>query len=311
MYIAQARGDVMRVSLALIGMALFPLIASAASVAIVEPSATTLLAAWAIGALVTALLQFGDMLLTFGLATKRAGRVAASIARRSLGVSLSNAVTLLCTRIDVLVVAAVLSVSIAGVYSIAVALSVSLLLLSRSVLTATYRSIMTAPDTEVGARLSSAVRHSVLVVLAGGCLSVPVVALTAGFVFGGAYSEIWLEYAILVPGSACACVNEILRHFLVTRLERQRELVVVTIGMLLINGVLAVVGASAFGLPGAAASTTITYGFGALALVSVCAGSVSMPMRALAIPRRSDAAAYLHLLRVTLRRVRSTRSVSQ
>lgn len=311
MYIAQARGDVLRVSLALVGMAVFPLVASAGAVAIFTPSVTTLLAAWAVGALLTALLQFGDMLRACGLATKRAGRIALSVARRSLGVSLSNAVTLLCTRIDVLVVAAVLSVSAAGVYSIAVALSVNLLLLSRSLLTATYYSIMTAHDAEVGARLSSAVRHSVLVVLAGGCLSVPIVAASASAIFGRAYGGIWLEYAILVPGSACACVNEILRHFLLTRLERQQELVFATIGMLVINGVLAVAGAAAFGTPGAAASTTITYACGALALVAVCARFVSLPMRVLVVPRRSDLSSYWQMLRSILARLRPTHPVAR
>src|SRR5919108_452493 len=75
------------------------------------------------------------------------------------------------------VAAAVLSTSAAGVYSIPVALAGSLLLLSRSLLTATYHSIMTAPPNEVAARLSAALRHSVIVVLVGGALSVPVVAV--------------------------------------------------------------------------------------------------------------------------------------
>jgi hypothetical protein len=42
---------------------------------------------------------------------------------------------------------------------------------------------MTAPATEVAARLSTAVRRSVIIVLAGGAFSVPVVASTGGLVF--------------------------------------------------------------------------------------------------------------------------------
>ena len=122
----------------------------------------------------------------------------------------------------------------------------------------------------------------------GGCLSIPVVAVAAGFVFGEAYSEIWRPYAILVPAIAGLCVGEMLRHFLITRLERQREILVTTGAMLVVNGLLAVVGAAAFGLEGAAASTTVTYLAAAAGLVWYCARSLSVRMRELAVPRRSD-----------------------
>jgi O-antigen/teichoic acid export membrane protein len=311
MSIAQARGSVLRVSLTDIGMSAFPLVASATAIVIVaDPTVTTLMAAWAIGATVTASLQFADALATAGVVIRNAWRVAVSIARRSIGVSLANGTALLTSRIDVLVVAVVLSASEAGIYSIPVALSTSLLLLSRSVLTATYRPIMTAPVSEVAARLSSALRHSVIVVLVGGTLSVPVVAFTAGFVFGDAYGDIWQPYAILVPAAACLCVAEMLRHFLITRLERQREIVLTSVAMLIANGVLAVVGAATFGLVGAAASTTITYAGAAAALVAYCARALSVPMVGLAVPRRSDLAPYGRVLRVLLRRVRSIGSVA-
>ncbi len=130
---------------------------------------------------------------------------------------------------------------------------------------------MSAPASLVAGRLSAALRHSVIVVLVGGALSVPVVALTAGFVFGDAYSDVWEPYVILVPASACTCVTEMLRHFLLTRMERQREFMLVAGGMLVLNGVLAVAGAAAFGMLGAAASTTITYACGAFALVAITA----------------------------------------
>jgi O-antigen/teichoic acid export membrane protein len=309
MYISQARGDVQRVSLALIGMDLFPFITSAAAVVIFKPTVTALMVAWAVAALVTASLQMADGRATTGVLIRRAERRAASIARRSLGVSLSNAIVMLLSRIDVLVVAAVVSVSEAGVYSIPVALSTGLMLLSRSLLTATYHSIMTLPVSEVGTRLAWSVRNSLLVVLVGGALSVPVIAVTARYVFGRAYSGIWLPYAILVPGSACFAVDEVLRHFLLTRLERQREYIVITTAMLVINGMLAVGGAATLGLPGAAASTTIAYALGALALVWVCARSVSLSMRELAVPRYSDLASCGRLGRRLVTRLRSPRAV--
>jgi O-antigen/teichoic acid export membrane protein len=147
-------------------------------------------------------------------------------------------------------------------------------------------------------------------VMVGGTLSVPVVAFTASFVFGDAYGDIWQPYAILVPASACLCVAEMLRHFLITRLERQREIVLTSVAMLIANGVLAVVGAATFGLVGAAASTTITYAGAAAALVAFCARALSVPMLELAVPRRSDLAPYWRVLRVLVRRARSIGSVA-
>jgi O-antigen/teichoic acid export membrane protein len=310
LYIAQARGDVLRVRLTDIAMAVFPLVVTAAAVVVVDPTVTTLMLAWALGAALTAALQLGDAIAGAGLVLKRAWQVSASIMRRSIGVALSNATALLMARIDVLVVAVVLSTGEAGVYSIPVALASNLLLLSRSLLSATYHPIMTAPPNEVAARLSVALRHSVIIVLACGCLSIPVVAVASGFVFGDAYSEIWRPYAILVPAIAALCVSEILRHFLITRLERQREILITTAAMLVINGALAVAGAAAFGLEGAAASTTITYLVAAIALVWYCARPLSVPMSQLAVPRPSDLAPYVRVLRMLVSRLRATGSTA-
>ena len=190
------------------------------------------------------------------------------------------------------------------------ALAANLLLLSRSLLTATYRSIMTAPEDKVAGQLSTAVRHSVIVVLVGGGLSIPVVAVASGFVFGGAYADIWQPYTLLVLASACICVVEVLRHFLLTRLERQNEFVVVVTAMLIVNGVLAAVGAAAFGLVGAAASTTITYALAAVALVAICARRLGVSMRELAVPRVTDLVSYWHVLRSLLGRKSSPATIA-
>jgi O-antigen/teichoic acid export membrane protein len=305
MVIAQARGDVLRVSLTDIGMAVAPFVATVIAAVVFEPTPGTLIAAWVAGAAVTATVQFAGALRAGGLLLRRAGRVAASIMRRSIRVALANGTSLLCSRIDVFVVAAVISVSAAGVYSIPVALAANLLLLSRALLTASYRSIMTAPEEEVAARLSTALRHSVIVVLVGGGLSLPVVAVAAGAVFGDAYSTIWQPYAFLVPASACVCILEVLRHFLLTRLERQNEFVLIAMGMLVVNGLLAAAGAAAFGLPGAAGSTTVAYALGTLGLVAFCARTLAVSMRELVVPRSSDVAAYGRAARSLVHRLRT------
>jgi O-antigen/teichoic acid export membrane protein len=310
MALAQARGDVLRVSLTDIAMQLFPLLATVLAVLLFDHTVTTLIAAWAAGALITAIVQFLVAGRIGSLMVARGWHVATSIVRRSVWVALANGAGLLCSRIDVLVVAAVLSASAAGIYSIPVALATNLLLLSRSLLTATYHSIMTASEQDVAARLGTALRHSVIVMLVGGGLSIPVIAVGAGFIFGDAYSAIWEPYSLLVLASACICVGEVLRHYLLTRLERQREYIVVVTTMLVVNGGLAAVGALAFGLVGAAASTTVTYALAALALLARVARDLGVPMRELAVPRRSDLLSYWRAARRAVRRRRSAATIA-
>jgi O-antigen/teichoic acid export membrane protein len=307
MALAQARGDVLRVSLTDIGLSLGPLLATGVAALLFDPTVTLLMAAWAVGVLLTASIQFAEA-FPAAARVRRGRRVAVSIVRRSLGVALANGVGILCSRIDIFAVAVVISTSAAGVYSIPVALAANLMLVSRALLTATYHPIMVAPESEVAGRLSAALRHSLILVLTAGILSTPAVAVAAGFVFGDAYSGVWRQYAVLVPGIACLCVCEVLRHFLLTRVERQREYVLVAIGMLLVNGVLAVVGAAAFGLTGAAASTTVAYAAGMLVLVRLCAAQVSLTMRELVVPRWSDLGAYLRVARSLPSRLRRPRS---
>jgi O-antigen/teichoic acid export membrane protein len=311
MAIAQARGDVLRVSLTDISMALFPLVAAGVVAAVFTPTVTSLMVAWAAGALVTAIAQLVGPLSAAGLAVRPAWRVGSGVVRRSIDVALANGVGLLYARIDILVVAAILSASAAGVYSIPVALATGLLLLSRSLLTATYHSIMTVPMSAVAARLGASIRHSIIVILVAGGLSVPVVAVTAGFVFGDAYADIWRPYAILVLASACTGVHEPLRHFLLTRLERRRAFLWIQAAMVVVNGVLAVVGASLFGLLGAAASTAITYACDAMALLAVGAGALGVSKRELVIPRRSDLRSYWDVARALARRTRAARSAAR
>jgi O-antigen/teichoic acid export membrane protein len=302
--IAQAQGNVLTVSLVGIGMDVLPLAATAVAAIIVAPTATSLIGAWAVAALLTALVQFLFAVRNGSVMPWRAWDAALSIMRRSMGVALWKGATLLCSRIDVLIVAAVLSTSSAGVYSVPVALAASLLLLSRSLLTATYHPIMTAPATQVASRLGMALRHSVIVVLVAGGLAIPLVAVASAFVFGEAYGDIWQPFAVLVASSACLAVAEITGQVLLTRFERHRELVITWLVALAINGVLAAAGAAWFGLVGAAASTTVTYLCAAFVQVWFCARLLSVPLRDLAVPRRSGLGLYVRAVRSILARLR-------
>jgi O-antigen/teichoic acid export membrane protein len=309
--LAQARGKVLTVSLLEAGLEVLPLAATGVAAVVIQPTATSLIAAWTVAALLTALIQLALATREGALTPWRAAGAGLSVMRRSLGVALWKGATLLCSRIDVLIVAAVLSTSAAGVYSIPVALAASLLILPRSLLTATYHPLMTAPADRLASRLGTALRHGVILVLGAGAVAIGVVAATAGFVFGEAYADIWQPFAVLVAASACLAVAEMTGQVLLTRYERQRELVLTWLVALAVNGVLAAAGAAWLGLVGAALSTTITYVLAALAQVWFTARLLSVRMHELVIPRRADLRAYgrvgrslLATLRVRLGRAR-------
>jgi O-antigen/teichoic acid export membrane protein len=281
--LAQATARVAAVGWGEIALATLPLLASIVVAVSGHASVGSLMAAWLAGVVVTAALQ-----LAWAAKRRAIARVLSAVVTRWLwrarSVAFSNGMLQLCARVDVLVVSAVLSVASAGIYSIPVALAANLLLFPRALLTVTYRSIMTAPAAQIVRRTAVTTTGCALLVLVGGAIGVPATALLASRVFGPAYSEIWRPLAVLVPGIAGWSIVEVLRHVLLTRLERQREVLLTAIGMAVANGILAVVGSREYGLTGAAASTTITYVVAALWMARVCSRQLEVPLRRMFVP---------------------------
>jgi O-antigen/teichoic acid export membrane protein len=284
--LAQAMGRVAAVGLGEIALATLPLLFSAAIAIFGDATLGSLITAWLAGVSATAALQLWFALRRGAVKTAESGLVWRWL-WRARGIAISNGMLQLCARIDVLVVSAVISVSAAGVYSIPVALAANLLLFPRSLLTVTYRSIMTAPREEIARRAAATTTGSAALVLVAGAAGVPLTAVLSARVFGDAYADIWPALAVLVPGVAAWSVVEVLRHVLLTRLERQREVLITAIGMAGANGALAVVGSSQFGYVGAAASTTITYVAAALWMAHVCSRHLGVPTRRMFTPSRS------------------------
>jgi O-antigen/teichoic acid export membrane protein len=284
--LAQATGRVTAVGLGEIALATLPLLFSAAIAAFGHAALGSLITAWLAGVCATAALQLW-FALRRGAVKPTAPAMVWGWLWRARGIAISNGMLQLCARIDVLVVSAVISVSAAGVYSIPVALAANLLLFPRSLLTVTYRSIMTAPREQIARRAAATTTGSAALVLVGGAIGVPLTAALSGHIFGDAYADIWRPLAVLVPGIAAWSVVEVLRHVLLTRLEQQREVLFTAIGMAGANGVLAVVLSSEFGYVGAAASTTITYVAAALWMALVCSRHLGVPLRRMFVPARS------------------------
>ncbi len=284
--LAQATGRITAVGLGEIGLATLPLVASAGVAVFGHATVESLITAWLAGVATTAALQFWFAVRRHAVSTTES-RVVWGWIWRARGIAFSNGMLRLCARIDVLIVSAVISVSAAGIYSIPVALAANLLLVPRALLTVTYRSIMTAPPTVLARRTATTASGSAALVLFGGAVGVPLTAALSGSIFGGAYADVWRPLAVLVPGIAGWSVVEVLRHVLLTRLERQREVLVTSIGMAGANGLLAVVGSSQYGYVGAAASTTITYVAAALWMALVCSRHLGVPLWRMFVPAPS------------------------
>ena len=286
--LAQGTGSVTWVGVGEVLAALLPFLASVAVAALGYTSVGALILAWLAGASLTAAVQLGAALRRRSLALGGALTTALGWLWRSRAIALSNGALQLCARIDILVVSVVISVSAAGIYSIPVALAANLLLFPRSLITVTYRAIMIVPAADLAPRLGATMRRCVLLTAAGAVLGVPLAAVTAGPIFGNAYAGIWQQLAILMPGIAAWSIVELLRHVLLTRFERQREVLLTAFGMTVANGILAVIGSAAFGLNGAAASTTITYVAAALWMTRICSLRLGVPARRMWAPLRTD-----------------------
>jgi O-antigen/teichoic acid export membrane protein len=266
---SRSQHDLRAVNLGEIGLASLPLALAVLVTLAGHSDVESLILAWLVGVSCVAAVQIARAVRKGQFTLAHAPSMARELAWRSRSIAFSNGILTLCARIDVLIVSVVLSVSAAGIYSIPVALAANLILFAQAIVTATYKSMLTAPLPELRERLMTTVRYGAVAVLGGGAIGVPLVAVAAGPVFGDPYAHVWRQLAILVPGIAALSVVDAVRHVLVSRLERSREVLLVAIGMVVVNGVLAVAGSAWFGLNGAAASTSITYIVAALAMISL------------------------------------------
>ena len=173
--------------------------------------------------------------------------------------SLANGLQKLNYRVDVFVVAAYLPLASVGAYSVAVATGEALWQLSRAITTGAYSRIIES-DNKTSATLSLRVfRHSTLFLAVGGGIVVVLAASTLDELLGSEFGDVWYLLALLLPGVIGLGAGEVLRPFMLIRLERSRDfLVAATLGML-VNLILAILLVPAIGLVGAALSTSIAY----------------------------------------------------
>ena len=180
------------------------------------------------------------------------------------------------SRIDLVVVGVIFSVTETGLYSLSIVLADSVFLLCRTLAElalpaqtqADERTAVTHTDAVV--RLS--LKLSVLSAIAGGVGGWLLIPVVFGEEWEGA---IWPLFALLAAAGAFAIVNPI--RTLLARTYRPRRLSELAVGMLVINVTGTVILGLAFGLVGAAAASTIAYWLYAGALLWVMRSTVANP----------------------------------
>jgi O-antigen/teichoic acid export membrane protein len=179
--------------------------------------------------------------------------------RRGIPASLANGLTLVGYRMDLIVVAAFLSVADVGRYSIAMAAGEVLFMLSRSVLTGGYEAMIASDFTESVRVAVRTFRHTLALLVPVGLLMTLVAWPLAGPLLGEDFAESGKLILLLVPGFIAVSVGELMANFFLVRMERSREVLITASAAALANLVLATALVQVLGLEGAAIATSLSY----------------------------------------------------
>jgi O-antigen/teichoic acid export membrane protein len=191
----------------------------------------------------------------------------ARLIRRGVPVSVANGMAKVTYRLDLVVVAALLTVADVGRYSVALAAGESLLLLSRAALTGAYAPIISSELPESIRVAVRTIRHCLALLVVAGVTLTLVARVAMEPVFGPAFADTWVLVGLLVPSFVALGLTELLVHFLLVRLERTREFLIASIATAVGHLAGAATLIALVGLEGAAISSSVFYTLGMLYLL--------------------------------------------
>jgi O-antigen/teichoic acid export membrane protein len=226
---------------------------------------------------------------------------------RGAPVSLATGVSRLNYRVTTIVVAAMLPLGDVGRFSVAITGAETLWQLSRAVITAAYRSVVSAPADEAVRVALRVFRHSALLIAAGGAVGIVAAIFLVEPVFGEEYTGVWQSFAILVPGTIAFGASEVLRTYFTVRLERSREFLLTSLLSVLIAVAVSLALVPAIGIAGAAIGTSLGYVAACAFLVARFRTAGGEPRLAAYVPTRADLRRYTGLFGKLARRARPAR----
>jgi O-antigen/teichoic acid export membrane protein len=227
----------------------------------VRPSIDVILWIWTAGYFAGAAIIFS------GLGGLRAVRAAASNVRASTRLlaafagqsSSAGLMTFLAARIDVFIVAALLSPTALGNYTLALALGELMWQIGRSVSWASYGRVATAP-LDVAAALTAKVTRIVIGLEVGVALAAFVFGPTlVTFIYGPAFTAAGPALRILLPGMVLYAGDAILTYFLSVKVGWQTVILRVEAVALIVCAVGSLATLSRYGIYGPAIATTFAY----------------------------------------------------
>ena len=221
--------------------------------------------------------------------------------------SLASAVAFLALRVDVFIVAAMLSPALLGIYTLALSSGELIALAGRSLTWSSTGTIATLKNEAEAARLTAKVVRGTL--YAGLAVALPLFffgpwAIVA--VYGDRFAASGPILRVVLPGLVLYGADGVLSFYLAVRSGKPGTLLVFESISLAACAVLTFAGVLRFGAVGAAAANTLTYALGiALKAAFFCREARVSPLDLL-IPRAGDLPAFARFRRAPI----STTSVS-
>lgn len=205
-------------------------------------------------------------------------------------------------RLDVFLIAAFLSTTDLGVYAVAVALAERIWTVADAVSTVLFPRIAAAGERDGVELTTLASRHVVLLVgLAATALAVlsrPLILL----LYGSAYSDAVLAFAVLLPGVVVLSVGKIVSSYISGK-GRPELGVLPAVLTVVSNTLLNLVLIPRLGIVGASLASTISYTLSAALLVVYFLRLSDARLTDLFVIRRSDLVPYRHALGLTYRKL--------
>lgn len=220
---------------------------------------------------------------------------------------LGNLIQLLNLRLDAYIVLWLVNSAGVGIYAVSVSLSEGMWFIANSVGVVLLTSL-TASDDESAARMTPVVCRNTLLVTGVAAVGAAIVSpVVVPAIFGSAFDASVAPFVWLLPGTVAAAGTKILAAYV---FSRGRPLINAQVGVAVL--VVTVVGdlilIPPFGVPGAAAASSLAYCCG-LALTAVAyrrlsGGSIAECV----VPRSSDISLYADGARSLMSRLRLTRT---
>lgn len=167
--------------------------------------------------------------------------------------------TFLAARIDVFIIAATLSATALGNYTLALAVGEMMWQLGRAISWSAYGRVAIAPFVQAAALTARITRMVLAVEIAAAAVAFAIGPMAFTIVYGQAFADAGPVLRFLVPGMALYAADSILTYFISVRVGRPGVIMSIEAATLLVCTVGSLATVGRFGMLGPAIATTLAY----------------------------------------------------